>query len=161
VFSSYLKPFFPLVFGSIKTFSFQHYITIEREKSICLASGGNSSWTVWVACISNLDVRLYHATKFTVLAEINIKQCVSQKLAGLDELIKLHKLSCLKITCLYVCKDTLWIGTSAGIILNVKIPHVNNTTNKLNAALSFYGNNLRFIVFLLLFFKNNDSFLKL
>ncbi len=91
--------------------------------------------------MNTLDIKLYHATKFIVLAEINVKHCISQKLAGLDELIKLHKLSCLKITCLYVCKDTLWIGTSAGIILNVKIPHVNNTTHKLNSALSFYALN--------------------
>ena len=91
--------------------------------------------------MNTLDIKLYHATKFIVLAEINVKQCVSQKLVGLDELIKLHKLSCLKITCLYVCKDTLWIGTSAGIVLNVKIPHVNNTTHKLNSALSFYALN--------------------
>jgi hypothetical protein len=119
----------------------KHHITIEGEKNICLASGGSSSWTVWVGCLNTLDVKLYHATKLIVLAEINVKNCVSQKLFGLDELIKLHKLSCLKITCLYVCKDTLWIGTSAGIILNVKIPHVNNTTHKLNSALSFYALN--------------------
>ena len=103
------------------------------------ASGGTSTWAVWVASLHNLDLKLYHATKYIVLAEINIRQCVVQKLTGLDELIKVHKLSCLKITCLYVCKDTLWIGTSAGVIVNIKIPHINNTTNKLNTTLSFNG----------------------
>lgn len=87
-----------------------------------------------------MDIKLYHATKYILLSEINIRQCVAQKLAGLDELIKIHKLSCLKITCLYVCKDTLWIGTSAGIICTVKIPHINNTTTKLATALSYNGN---------------------
>ena len=58
---------------------------------------------------------------------------------GVDELIKAHKLACLRITCVYVCKDTLWIGTSAGLIINVKIPHVNNATHKLNSALTFTG----------------------
>ena len=40
---------------------------------------------------------------------------------------------------MYVCKDTLWIGTSAGIIVNIKIPHINNTTNKLNTTLNVNG----------------------
>jgi hypothetical protein len=58
---------------------------------------------------------------------------------GLDELIRVHKLSCLKITCINVCKDTLWIGTSAGIVINLKIPHITNTTSKINTNLTLNG----------------------
>lgn len=74
------------------------------------------------------------------MASINIRQFVIHKLNGLDELIRMHKLACLKITCIYVCKDTLWIGTSAGVIVNIKIPHINNTTVKLNTTLNYNGN---------------------
>lgn len=58
----------------------------------------------------------------------------------------------MKITCLHVCKDTLWVGTSTGIVLNVKIPHVNNTTTKLNTILNFNGkfllNKIKISIFL-------------
>ena len=60
----------------------QHQITIEREKNIILTSGGTSTWAVWVASVHNLDLKLYHATKYIVLSELNIKQCVVQKLTG-------------------------------------------------------------------------------
>lgn len=58
---------------------------------------------------------------------------------GLEEIVRVHKISCLKITCLFVCKDTLWIGTSAGVIVNIKVPHISNTTSKLNTSLSYNG----------------------
>ncbi|XP_018645399.1 hypothetical protein Smp_167650 [Schistosoma mansoni] len=39
-----------------------------------------------------------------------------------DEIIMRHKEACLRITCLTVCKDLLWAGTSAGVIVTVAIP---------------------------------------
>ena len=57
----------------------------------------------------------------------------------MEEIVRIHKISCLKITCLFVCKDTLWIGTSAGVIVNIKVPHISNTTSKLNTSLSYNG----------------------
>ena len=48
-----------------------------------IATGGNSSYAVWIASTNNLDLKLYHATKYILLAEVNIKQCVHQKLTGL------------------------------------------------------------------------------
>lgn len=101
-----------------------------------MAAGGNCTWAVWVACLNNLDLKLYHVTKLTVLADINIKQSVIQKLSGIDEIIRKHKIYTLKITCCYICKDTLWIGTTAGVIVNIKIPHINNSTVKLNTILN-------------------------
>ncbi|RNA40338.1 rho guanine nucleotide exchange factor 17-like [Brachionus plicatilis] len=124
-----------------ETLDCENQITIENEKSIYLAAGGNCTWAVWVACLTTLDLKLYHVTKFTVLADINIKQCVVQKLAGIDEIIRIHKIHTLKITCCYICKDTLWIGTTAGVIVNIKIPHINNSTIKLNTILNINGLN--------------------
>jgi len=119
------------------TLTLEHNFQIEGDENIILASGGINSWVVWVAGEQSLDIRLYHATKYTILAEINVKQCAIQKFQYVDELIKFHKLSCLKITALFVCKDTLWVGTSAGVIINVKTPHVNNSTAKLNSVINF------------------------
>ncbi len=60
----------------------KHHITIDGEKNVLIATGGNSSYAVWVASSNNLDLKLYHATKYILLAEVNIKQCVHQKLTG-------------------------------------------------------------------------------
>jgi hypothetical protein len=65
------------------TLTIEHQFQIEDEKHLCLAAGGTSIWSVWVACTNTLDLKLYHATKYTVLAEVNIKQHVSQKLTGM------------------------------------------------------------------------------
>ena len=62
---------------------------VEKEKNIYLASGGTSTWAVWVASVHNLDLKLYHATKYIVLSEVNIKQCVVQKLNGIKILVLL------------------------------------------------------------------------
>ncbi|VDP93672.1 unnamed protein product [Echinostoma caproni] len=41
-----------------------------------------------------------------------------------------HKEACLRITCLTVCKDLLWAGTSAGAIVTVAIPRVTLNSTK-------------------------------
>lgn len=41
-----------------------------------------------------------------------------------------HKEACLRITCLTVCKDLLWAGTSAGVIVTVAIPRVTLNSTK-------------------------------
>ena len=47
-----------------------------------------------------------------------------------DDIIRQHKAACLRITALLVCKDLLWIGTSAGVILTVPMPRITSTTSK-------------------------------
>ena len=47
-----------------------------------------------------------------------------------DDIIRQHKAACLRITSLLVCKDLLWIGTSAGVILTVPIPRITSTSTK-------------------------------
>jgi hypothetical protein len=64
-------------------------------------------------------------------------------------------LGCLHVSTLHVCKETLWIGTSAGIILNLKISQLIDSlsTNKLTSnsiqleSLSFgHAGPVRFII---------------
>lgn len=47
-----------------------------------------------------------------------------------DDIIRQHKTACLRITCLLACKDLLWIGTSAGVILTLPIEKVCQSTTK-------------------------------
>ena len=48
--------------------------------------------------------------------------------AAADDIIRQHKAACLRITALLVCKDLLWVGTSAGVILTIPIPKITSTT---------------------------------
>lgn len=41
--------------------------------------------------------------------------------AGSDAIIRQHKAACLRITALLACKDLLWIGTSAGVVLTLSL----------------------------------------
>ncbi|XP_029457988.1 rho guanine nucleotide exchange factor 17 isoform X2 [Rhinatrema bivittatum] len=76
---------------------------------------------IWVALQSSAQVRLYHATSHEQLAEVDIAPPVHKMLAGSDAIIRQHKAACLRITALQACKDLLWIGTSAGVVLTLSI----------------------------------------
>ncbi|KAF6768434.1 hypothetical protein AHF37_05689 [Paragonimus kellicotti] len=88
--------------------------------------------TVWLATENSPRVSLYHATTGEFLMEIDLKPVVLQSLKHCDEIIKRHKEACLRVTCLTVCKDLLWVGTSAGIIVTVAIPRVSLASTQSN-----------------------------
>ncbi|KAF8566839.1 hypothetical protein P879_06853 [Paragonimus westermani] len=88
--------------------------------------------TVWLATENSPRVSLYHATTGEFLMEIDLKPVVLQSLKHCDEIIKRHKEACLRVTCLTVCKDLLWVGTSAGIIVTVAIPQVSLASTQNN-----------------------------
>ena len=50
---------------------------------------------------------------------------------GTDDIIRQHKSACLRITALLACKDLLWIGTSAGVVLTMSLPIVKRDTMKI------------------------------
>ncbi len=72
-----------------------------------------------------------------------------------DDIIRAHKLGCLHVSTLHVCKETLWIGTSAGVLLNLTISQLIDslstsklTTNSIQLeSLSFgHAGPVRFII---------------
>ena len=50
---------------------------------------------------------------------------------GADAIIRQHKAACLRVTSLLICKDLLWIGTSAGVILTNPLPSITASTSAL------------------------------
>ncbi|CAF1243460.1 unnamed protein product [Adineta ricciae] len=103
----------------------------------CMVTGGSLMHHVWITSQGSHEIRLYHATNLNCLFETSIRTIVAQKLQICDDIIRAHKLGCLHISTLNICKETLWIGTSAGILLNLTIPQlVDNLsihgTNKFN-----------------------------
>lgn len=59
--------------------------------------------------------------------------------AGCDDIIRQHKAACLRVTSLLACKDLLWVGTSAGVLLTMPIPHITPSTSKLSCVPTVIG----------------------
>ncbi|KAF2365474.1 Dbl (DH) domain [Trinorchestia longiramus] len=112
--------------------------TLQLEHSF-LVSGAESSKTggvtslvaagqgVWLSSQGSSIVRLYHATTHECLCEANVAPAVTKMLASspsCDDIIRQHKLACLRVTALLACKDVLWVGTSAGVVLTAPLPHL-------------------------------------
>ena len=57
--------------------------------------------------------------------------------AGCDGIIRQHKTACLRVTSLLVCRELLWIGSSAGVILN--LPLASTASGSLTSTLSIAG----------------------
>ncbi|XP_064637015.1 uncharacterized protein LOC135493544 [Lineus longissimus] len=114
--------------------------TLQVERSFLLPSDSDrpvhcmacSSKGVWIAIQNSSKVALFNATSCDFLVEVNVAQIVAQKLATADDIIRQHKTACLRITALMACKDLLWVGTSAGIILTVALPIISTTTTRNN-----------------------------
>ncbi|XP_047494989.1 rho guanine nucleotide exchange factor 17-like [Penaeus chinensis] len=102
----------------------------------CMVSAGHG---VWISVLNSAAVRLYHAVTYEYLREVNVAQAVTKMLAGCDDIIRQHKAACLRVTSLLACKDLLWVGTSAGVIITVPLPHLALNTNRVQAPLNMVG----------------------
>lgn len=112
------------------TLSIEKTFQVHQDSNRCVQCIVNSGQGVWIASQQSSKVLLYHATTFEFLLEVSIAQAVNQKLQAADDIIRQHKAACLRITALLVCKDLLWIGTSAGVILTIPIPKITSTTTR-------------------------------
>uniref|UniRef100_A0A6I8QL20 Rho guanine nucleotide exchange factor 17 n=1 Tax=Xenopus tropicalis TaxID=8364 RepID=A0A6I8QL20_XENTR len=97
----------------------EHTFHIGQDQNRSVTCMVSSCVGMWIALQSSAQVRLYHATSFEQMAEVDIAPPVHKMLAGSDAIIRQHKSACLRITALLACKDLLWIGTSAGVVLTL------------------------------------------
>ncbi|KAK3872868.1 hypothetical protein Pcinc_022083 [Petrolisthes cinctipes] len=102
----------------------------------CMVSAGHG---VWVSVHNSAAVRLYHAATYECLCEVNVASAVTKMLAGCDDIIRQHKAACLRVTSLLACRDLLWVGTSAGVIITVPLPHLAHNTHRVQAPLNMVG----------------------
>ncbi|XP_015511669.1 rho guanine nucleotide exchange factor 17 isoform X3 [Neodiprion pinetum] len=97
----------------------------------CMASYGGPG--VWISIHNSAVLRLFHAGTYECLTDINIAPAVTKMLAtGCDDIIRQHKAACLRVTALLACNELLWIGTSAGVLLTVPIPHIKSSTQRMS-----------------------------
>ncbi|CAA9999436.1 unnamed protein product [Nesidiocoris tenuis] len=109
------------------------------ESNRAITSMANSGYSVWIALQNSSSIRLFHAATCESLGEVNIAPAVTKMLASSDDIIRQHKSACLRVTSLLACKDLLWIGTSAGVILTMPLPHIMPNTTKLSTPLNVAG----------------------
>ncbi|VDP47192.1 unnamed protein product [Soboliphyme baturini] len=112
----------------------EHVFAVNSDKNSSINCIVTSALSVWLAIERSAVAKLYHAHSFACLMEVNISPTVTKALAGCDDIIRQHKLSCLRITALLCCKDLLWVGTSAGVLVYIPIPHVNHFTTKVTSV---------------------------
>ncbi|XP_056296734.1 rho guanine nucleotide exchange factor 17-like [Pseudoliparis swirei] len=107
----------------------EHWFQVGVDSSRCVTCMVAYGHGVWLALQGSAHVRLYHAQTLESLTEVDVAPAVHKMLAGADAIIRQHKAACLRITALLACKDLLWIGTSAGVVLTLGIPAVSSGTS--------------------------------
>ncbi|XP_022061774.2 rho guanine nucleotide exchange factor 17 isoform X1 [Acanthochromis polyacanthus] len=106
----------------------EHWFQVGTDSSRCVTCMVAYGQGVWLALQGSAQVKLYHAQTWESLTEVDVAPAVHKMLAGADAIIRQHKAACLRITALLACKDLLWIGTSAGVVLTLVIPAVSSGT---------------------------------
>ncbi|GFS42197.1 rho guanine nucleotide exchange factor 17 [Trichonephila inaurata madagascariensis] len=84
---------------------------------------------VWITVNASPVIHLYHPTSYEHLLELDISLPVTKMLSAYDEIIKQHKLACLRVSSICVEKNLLWIGTSAGVVLNLPLPNITSASS--------------------------------
>nr|XP_026696639.1 rho guanine nucleotide exchange factor 17-like isoform X3 [Ciona intestinalis] len=116
----------------MKTHNVKSFFAVSQDSKrqiFCMVSSG---YGVWVALDRRSQIKLFHSVTHDLLAEVDVSHPVSKMLASSDAIIRQHKAACLRITSLLVCKDLLWVGTSAGVVLTLALPSVTASTSSLS-----------------------------
>ena len=66
---------------------------------------------------------------FEIIYEVNLAPSVNKMLSSCDDIIRQHKAACLRVTSLLACKDIIWVGTSAGVLLTILAQNVGKSSS--------------------------------
>jgi Rho guanine nucleotide exchange factor 17 len=72
-------------------------------------------------------LRLSSVYSYELVFEVNLAPSVNKMLSNCDDIIRQHKAACLRVTSLLACKDLIWVGTSAGVLLTISGQNVYKT----------------------------------
>ncbi|XP_040160849.1 uncharacterized protein LOC120898711 isoform X1 [Anopheles arabiensis] len=74
---------------------------------------------VWISVQNSAHIKCCHHESFEIIFEVNLAPSVNKMLSNCDDIIRQHKAACLRVTSLLACKDLIWVGTSAGVLLTI------------------------------------------
>ncbi|KAJ6636760.1 Rho guanine nucleotide exchange factor 17 [Pseudolycoriella hygida] len=100
--------------------------TLQVENNIKISTDGkpitnmvSSTNHVWVSVLNSANIKCFHSNSYELLQEVNLAPQVNKMLSNCDDIIRQHKAACLRVTSLLACKDMIWVGTSAGVLLTI------------------------------------------
>ncbi|KAH6936785.1 hypothetical protein HPB50_021589 [Hyalomma asiaticum] len=117
----------------------EHSFQVSSDSSRAVLCMVTSGLGVWLAIQHSAVIRLFHATTYECLQDVNIAPAVTKMLSACDDIIRQHKAACLRVTALLACKDLLWVGTSAGVLLTLPLPHLTSSTSRLGSPPNIVG----------------------
>ncbi|XP_055604092.1 uncharacterized protein LOC129752331 [Uranotaenia lowii] len=79
---------------------------------------------VWISVQNSAHIKCCHFESFEIIFEVNLAPSVNKMLSNCDDIIRQHKAACLRVTSLLACKDLIWVGTSAGVLLTIAASNV-------------------------------------
>ncbi|XP_052898086.1 uncharacterized protein LOC128304851 [Anopheles moucheti] len=79
---------------------------------------------VWISVQNSAHIKCCHHESFEIIFEVNLAPSVNKMLSNCDDIIRQHKAACLRVTSLLACKDLIWVGTSAGVLLTIAAHNV-------------------------------------
>ncbi|XP_055643721.1 uncharacterized protein LOC129779951 [Toxorhynchites rutilus septentrionalis] len=84
---------------------------------------------VWISVLNSSHIKCYHYDSFEIMFEVNLAPSVNKMLSNCDDIIRQHKAACLRVTSLMACKDLIWVGTSAGVLLTIAAASMSKGTS--------------------------------
>jgi len=101
----------------------KHWFAVDEYRRQICSMVKDSCWLncVWIATQDSHEISLFDSRDFHCLLVLNIRQSIVEKLETCDDVLRCHKLGCLHIRTMSIYENILWIGTSAGIILFLKL----------------------------------------
>lgn len=116
----------------------ENNITISTEGKP-ITNMVSSTNHVWVSVLNSANIKCFHSNRFDsllisiytewklyvllfsyeLLHEVNLAPQVNKMLSNCDDIIRQHKAACLRVTSLLACKEMIWVGTSAGVLLTI------------------------------------------
>lgn len=79
---------------------------------------------VWISIQNSAHIKCCHINNYEIIFEVNLAPSVNKMLSNCDDIIRQHKAACLRVTSLLACKDLIWVGTSAGVLLTILAQNV-------------------------------------
>ncbi|VDD95136.1 unnamed protein product [Enterobius vermicularis] len=82
--------------------------------------------TIFISMVKSSIIKIINAFTLECVFEFSISHVINKVLSTREDIIRQHKMGCLRISALLCCKNMLWIGTSSGIILNKNVSGTRN-----------------------------------
>ncbi|KAG9510725.1 Rho guanine nucleotide exchange factor 17 [Fragariocoptes setiger] len=132
---------------NLDTLTIDTTIAVSQEANHvinCMQVSSNEQ-SIWISMDDNPSVFLYDTLKFDLLLELKLTDTVNKMLSRTNDIIRQHKSACLRPTALMCIpdiasqRDLLWIGTSAGVIINAQVPLITSESRRISVLPNLTG----------------------